>query len=523
MFLIVFSKIGFDIAEKEPCEVYLFSMYRPCRYTCGLRTDKSVQCWGDDKYGQASPPEGQFRSVQVGFDFSCGIAEDRKAICWGSNTRGQLDVPPGTYADLSVGWQTACGVLLNGTTVCWGFAEDDQADLPEGRFNEVSTGGSHVCAIRTEDRQLACWGTVDDYPTDSFLHVCSGFDFTCGVLSSHRVRCFGADGHLNLDGQLDAPSGFFLACSAGGKHACAIRVADESIVCWGSNLKGQTAPPRDTDDSPARPLPAATAAPAASAAERGAMHRRRALQPSAAPDPPSPSPAPSHEPAPRGVNLRLTSAFVAVSTAAAAIAWRVRGGKPADRAQAAKRRSAPPAPKAPANADELFPAEPADVRAPEAKRTEEKTRAELDTWKEAASPSGIGGFWTGLAAERTTAEQDREAARQKAEEEMRARVERAKTDIKERAKDLRERQWHDKKAAEQAERERKERRRMSKEKAVAKDNADADSGLRCPLGNRPHVSAARSCAHLEAVLRIGQRERHECLHARLQVLPVPRE
>ena len=30
-------------------------------HTCGLRVDGSVDCWGDDEYGQSSPPGGIFR------------------------------------------------------------------------------------------------------------------------------------------------------------------------------------------------------------------------------------------------------------------------------------------------------------------------------------------------------------------------------------------------------------------------------------------------------------------------------
>ena len=35
-------------------------------HTCGLRANGSVECWGDDEFGQASPPDGKFVSVSAG-------------------------------------------------------------------------------------------------------------------------------------------------------------------------------------------------------------------------------------------------------------------------------------------------------------------------------------------------------------------------------------------------------------------------------------------------------------------------
>ena len=35
-------------------------------HTCGVGIDGSVACWGDDRLGQATPPEGEFASVSAG-------------------------------------------------------------------------------------------------------------------------------------------------------------------------------------------------------------------------------------------------------------------------------------------------------------------------------------------------------------------------------------------------------------------------------------------------------------------------
>ncbi|MDE2822915.1 MAG: RCC1 domain-containing protein, partial [Chloroflexota bacterium] len=44
-----------------------------------------VVCWGNDLYGQATPPEGEFASVSAGRFHTCGVRADGSVACWGSN------------------------------------------------------------------------------------------------------------------------------------------------------------------------------------------------------------------------------------------------------------------------------------------------------------------------------------------------------------------------------------------------------------------------------------------------------
>ena len=48
-----------------------------------MRVDGSVACWGDDKYGQATPPEGEFASVSAGRGHTCGVRVDGSVAYWG--------------------------------------------------------------------------------------------------------------------------------------------------------------------------------------------------------------------------------------------------------------------------------------------------------------------------------------------------------------------------------------------------------------------------------------------------------
>jgi len=52
-------------------------------YTCGLRNDGAVSCWGDNRYGQSEPPRGPFTEVSAGIERTCGLRPDGSVVCWG--------------------------------------------------------------------------------------------------------------------------------------------------------------------------------------------------------------------------------------------------------------------------------------------------------------------------------------------------------------------------------------------------------------------------------------------------------
>ncbi len=56
-----------------------------CFHSCGVKLDGSVVCWGDNQYGQSSPPAGAFSSVVAGYSHTCGVTFDGGVRCWGDN------------------------------------------------------------------------------------------------------------------------------------------------------------------------------------------------------------------------------------------------------------------------------------------------------------------------------------------------------------------------------------------------------------------------------------------------------
>ena len=267
-------------------------------YSCGLRTDGIVVCWGLNDANQASPPaDTKFTEISAGQRLTCGLREDGTIQCWG---RGNLP-PDGEFRALTVDDNHGCAIGIDGLAECWvirnygntakakapvdvrfvdiaasaihscGLTDEipvlrsvecwggDQAtgwftgggqvsDRPRGTgFLEVAADSEYSCAIRTPSRKITCWGsdrllffgpTGRTIPTDGeFLDVAPGHQHACGIRLDGSITCWGRDTDRVLK---DAPaSGKYIDISSGDFHSCALR-DNGTIECWGRNNDGQT-------------------------------------------------------------------------------------------------------------------------------------------------------------------------------------------------------------------------------------------------------------------------------------------
>lgn len=210
-------------------------------HSCGVTTDGSVMCWGNHSYGQSSPPEGVFKSVSAGLTHSCGVKTDGLLECWGGNDAGKSSPPVGAFASVSAGWFHTCGVDTHGVLSCWGDDVYGQARPPGGNFTSVSAGQRHSCAVRA-DGFVVCWGSDDNGqsspPGGTFVSISSGSLHNCGLKTEGFVECWGNDHY----GQARPPDGVFASVSSGLFHSCGVRT-NGSVECWGSDERGQSAPP----------------------------------------------------------------------------------------------------------------------------------------------------------------------------------------------------------------------------------------------------------------------------------------
>lgn len=185
-------------------------------HTCAVK-DGTLYCWGRNGDGQigngATDPDtrgndvptptpvvgiGTVTDVWLGVPFSCALRLDDSVWCWGSNGSGQLGdaqnagsnswVPvqvtgltAGVVDSITASNDHACALIpvvgLTGNEArCWGYNGDGQLGVGDDSDRNIpvqvsglasgvsiiSAGWMHTCAIMT-DTQVKCWGAGGDY------------------------------------------------------------------------------------------------------------------------------------------------------------------------------------------------------------------------------------------------------------------------------------------------------------------------------------------------------------------------
>ena len=200
-------------------------------HACGLRSDATITCWGNNTSQRSEAPGGQFSAVSAGTWHSCGLRADATITCWGENSYGQTAAPAGTFTAINSGWLHSCALRTDTTVACWGDNTHGQTAAPAGTFTAVTAAGSHSCGLRA-DASIACWGN-NTYgqaaaPAGTFTAVAAAAWHTCGVLRDGAITCWGAQ----WNGQIAPPVGRFSAVAVGAWHSCGLR-ADGTVDCWG--------------------------------------------------------------------------------------------------------------------------------------------------------------------------------------------------------------------------------------------------------------------------------------------------
>ena len=254
--------------------------------TCGIKTDGTLWCWGDNAHGQLGVNDTVNRSgptqvttytgwsaVSVGDRHVCASITMQRLYCWGDNTSGQLG--HATTAPRST-------VPVQVTSL----------DFNAGNsITSVSAGRDHTCSTSnvTPDAQLVhCAGryyagstaTTTTFPSRVWGKarpgVTAGGGHSCLVQTDGRLRCWGVgtSGQLGL-GTRTSPSTPTLVgtgtnwseVTAGGLHTCALDAG--TAYCWGAGYRGQTG--NGSLDDTLTPTPIA-GSPIFSSLDAGAEH-----------------------------------------------------------------------------------------------------------------------------------------------------------------------------------------------------------------------------------------------------------
>jgi alpha-tubulin suppressor-like RCC1 family protein len=275
------------------------------RHACARVADGSVYCWGENDYGQlgtgtraasAAPvaamvPTGATALTSL-VERTCAVYPSGDVYCWadvnlGNGTDGWAGLPVKatlTASAVAAGNGHSCAIDSSGAVECWGYNSFGQlGDTTTNNHytpatatlgspaTRIATGFDHSCAIVAG--KAWCWGsnasgqigdgTATDRSTPvqpsgqgstTTTGIGGGFAFTCMVLSTGAVECWGD----NAFGQLGdntttahatpaAVSGLAntTAIATGWYHACAIDGG--ALKCWGNNASGQVGDGTYTD------------------------------------------------------------------------------------------------------------------------------------------------------------------------------------------------------------------------------------------------------------------------------------
>lgn len=276
--------------------------------TCGVRTDGSGWCWGENARGQvgdgtridrARPVrlEGEWRTLGIARDTVCGLRTDASIWCWGANNRGQAG--DGTYQDrdtpnrVSFTWDelfqsedgtVTCGIRPDRLAWCWGandrgqIAEESRRDrrIPHELFEQggvrwrTVSPGLTGCGVQA-DGSGWCWGANDQGQTGTggtddvllprpvtagpaeWRQLGSTDGSTCGLGTDDSAWCWGrndrgqaGDGSTSPRLQPGRIAGNWRTLDGSGASRCGVRT-DGSGWCWGDNRRGQVGDGRTAD------------------------------------------------------------------------------------------------------------------------------------------------------------------------------------------------------------------------------------------------------------------------------------
>lgn len=205
---------------------------------CGIDRQGAVTCWGAAK-GFEAPSGMRLSNLGVGDGFACALDEAGYPRCWGPKRAALLPPADDALYTLAVGPDHACGLRLDGGAVCWGIGKAAQP-VP-GSYVDIAVGAATTCASTARDHRVICWGLLEGEQAQGFDRLAVTMGKACGIGDDGHAECWGLSSVIDW---LSPPRReTFTRLSIGPTHACGIRQSDALATCWGSDTVGESRPP----------------------------------------------------------------------------------------------------------------------------------------------------------------------------------------------------------------------------------------------------------------------------------------
>ena len=215
----------------------------------GIKADGGVLAWGGAVGGSSSVPAGvtDIVSVAAGENFSLAARSDGIVHGWGVNAYGQVAIPSGlsNVRSVAAGIAHSLALRYDGTVVAWGGNGAGQLSIPPGLSEIVAIAACENFSIALKSNgTVVAWGANNygqsSVPSDlnGVAAITAGYGYGVALKSDGTMVSWGATVPASPPATLSAP----VAISAGGSHLTALP-SNGVPVAWGDNSFGQTAIP----------------------------------------------------------------------------------------------------------------------------------------------------------------------------------------------------------------------------------------------------------------------------------------
>jgi hypothetical protein len=152
-YLTVYGGWGEPIQINNPFWIPVQAIAAGGNHNLALLTNGTVVAWGDNSFGQASPPSNLSNVVGItaGYLHSAALCSNGTVVVWGDDTFGQTNVPTGlsNVVAIAAGDFHTFALCSNGRIVGWGDNTFGQMNVPSSATNVVgiASGYYHGLAL----------------------------------------------------------------------------------------------------------------------------------------------------------------------------------------------------------------------------------------------------------------------------------------------------------------------------------------------------------------------------------------